>query len=113
MNDDTAYWIAQCARAISTREQCWYRPASIVNKGLTPIKHGQCAVFVTCSQAGSITCYRFLFVRLNEYPTPLLSRQDCQVQDSDGQRHISYWSVPGNVRDLGETIARVWLAIPS
>lgn len=113
MSDETPRFVAQCARAIASKEQCWYRPAAILSKGLVSITKGRCAVWITCGSEGAITCYRLLYSRMDQPPShPMLCREDTQKQDSDGQWSVSFWSVPGNVRDLAETIARIWLGVP-
>jgi hypothetical protein len=116
MTDDPAYLVAQIARALSSKAQCWYRPASIIGTGLVPTATGECAVWITCGHEGAITCYRFLYARVepdpaDAYPERLLRRQDCQIQEGDGQSSMPFWAVPGNVRDMAETMAGRWLGI--
>lgn len=113
MTDETPYFVAQCARAIATKEQCWYRPARINACGVAPIIHGQCSVFVTAQSDGEIVCWRFTFRRMDQYHTPIISTDLIQRLASGEPKTVSYWTVPGNVRDLAATVGHRWLGVRS
>lgn len=108
---EAASFVAECARAISTKAQCWYRPARVT--AITVQRRGDhdLTIWIVTEityngHFDPITVsYRAFLRRLPQYTKPIISTEAVARLLGAGVHPCSYWEVPGNVRDLIATAA--------
>lgn len=111
MSGDPSDYVAQCAHAIGTKAQCWYRPARVTAVTVQKRTPTEATIWIVTQSprlmpAGVVTTsYRFFVRHMAQYTNPVMST-DGIARVIDAQLlPCSYYDVPGNVRDLAATVA--------